>query len=329
MLTNSASVRAAPELTIGNYELVSTKRITRTVFEYTYKADVTNTGTDALEVSATLSITAPGVTVLDGQLSFGDVAAGARVTSSDTFAIRQDRQYSFAVDALRWEIKSDANPTVQWTPSSLYASLAAGESTTTIASFVPTANATNVSVGVLPELAPYVSVSPASFPSLMQGASYTVTVTVSAPADIGMQVGMLDGTIYLKQGQKTLATQLVVELRLVDELGGILVEDPDGGALYPVNQFILVMTDNGTLADMQELTNSVGGRVIKKVPPINAYLVEVPTTTIPALKTVMATLVSDPRVDFATTDIVPQNYSVPSDLNRTFAWSSRLLIVLV
>jgi hypothetical protein len=232
MLMNSTSVQAAPELTIGHYELVSSKRITRTVFEYTYKADVTNTGTDALDVSATLSVTAPGVTVLDGKLSFGDVAAGARVTSSDTFAIRQDRQYSFAVDALQWEIKSDANPTVQWTPSSLYASLAAGESTTTIASFVPTANATNVSVEVLPELAPYVSVSPTSFASVGEGASYPVTVTMTAPVE--MVVGAYDGSIQLRQGTRTLTESLAVVMEVVwptfdggEELG-LSIEYPPG-----------------------------------------------------------------------------------------------------
>ncbi len=36
---------AAPVLTISNYKLVSTKRITRTLFEYAYKADIKNTGT--------------------------------------------------------------------------------------------------------------------------------------------------------------------------------------------------------------------------------------------------------------------------------------------
>jgi hypothetical protein len=62
--------------------------------------------------------------------------------------------------------------------------LAAGESTTTTATFIPSANATNVTVRVVPSLAPYVSVSPTSFASVGKGASYSVTVTIIAPVDM-------------------------------------------------------------------------------------------------------------------------------------------------
>jgi len=66
LLTTGRPAHAAPELTVGDYQLVSSKRISRTVSEYTYKAAVINTGSDALDVSATLNINTPGVTVLDG-----------------------------------------------------------------------------------------------------------------------------------------------------------------------------------------------------------------------------------------------------------------------
>lgn len=108
---------------------------------------------------------------------------------------------------------SDANPTVGWTPSSLYASLAAGESTTTTATFIPSANATNVTVRVVPSLAPYVSMSPASFPSVQKGTSYTVAVTMTAPVDL--VVGAYDGTIHLRQENRTLAQPLPVVMEVV------------------------------------------------------------------------------------------------------------------
>ena len=41
---SSGSVLAEPELTVGNYQLVASKRVSRFEFEYTYKADITNTG---------------------------------------------------------------------------------------------------------------------------------------------------------------------------------------------------------------------------------------------------------------------------------------------
>ena len=105
LLSGITTALAAPELTISNYQLVDSKRISRTVFEYTYKAEITNTGSDAVEVTATLSVDAPGVTVLDGELSFGDVPAGASVESSNTFSILHNRQHSFGVDALMWSVE--------------------------------------------------------------------------------------------------------------------------------------------------------------------------------------------------------------------------------
>lgn len=106
LLTIGRPAHAAPELTIGNYQLISSERIGRTESEYTYKAAVTNTGSDALDVSATLNINAPGVTVLSGTLSFGDVAAGTTATSADTFTIRQDRTYSLNESQFQWTVKA-------------------------------------------------------------------------------------------------------------------------------------------------------------------------------------------------------------------------------
>lgn len=106
LLTTGRPTHAAPELAIGDYQLVSSARISRTVSEYTYKAAVINTGSDALNVSATLNINAPGVTVLDGELSFGDVGAGATVSSGDTFTIRHDRVYAYNESLLEWTTRS-------------------------------------------------------------------------------------------------------------------------------------------------------------------------------------------------------------------------------
>jgi len=106
LLTTGRPAHASPELAIGDYQLVSSKRISRTVSEYTYKAAVINTGSDALDVSATLNINAPGVTVLDGELSFGDVGAGATVPSADTFTIRHDRVYALNESQFQWAVKA-------------------------------------------------------------------------------------------------------------------------------------------------------------------------------------------------------------------------------
>jgi hypothetical protein len=98
---------ANPTLTIDNNALilVSTTRVTRTVFDFTYQAQVTNTGiTDMTGVVATLTSLSPTTVVIQGSLTFGDVPAGHTVTSTNTFTIRQDRTVPLRSQDLVWSI---------------------------------------------------------------------------------------------------------------------------------------------------------------------------------------------------------------------------------
>jgi len=83
----------ASDLVVSNYILVSSTRVTRTVFEYAFQADVTNnSNVDAVNVKTIINIKAAApTTVGDNRLSFGDVPAGLTVRSKDTFTVRQDR----------------------------------------------------------------------------------------------------------------------------------------------------------------------------------------------------------------------------------------------
>lgn len=95
-------------LTIGNYQLVSSKRINLITFEYVYKATISNTGEDVINVSANLTTGSPYISVIEGVLSFGSVAAGASIPSIDTFTVRHDRRGPFDVNALLWNISSQS-----------------------------------------------------------------------------------------------------------------------------------------------------------------------------------------------------------------------------
>lgn len=135
------------------------------------------------------------------------------------------------VGALLYPPESEANPSVAWTPSALSLEVGAGQSTAVEATFTPSVNATNVSVGVVPELAPYVSVSPSSFAIVEKGLSHTVTVTASASSTASL--GLHEGTLHLKQGKKTLAKPLPIGVEVVwptflggEELGFALQYPP-------------------------------------------------------------------------------------------------------
>lgn len=97
----------AENLTLDNYSLISKNRVSRTDFEYTYHADITNTGPVVENVVATLSSTSPHTIVVDGDLSFGFVGAGTTVTGSDTFTIRQNRRFPFSWADLSWAVSFD------------------------------------------------------------------------------------------------------------------------------------------------------------------------------------------------------------------------------
>lgn len=99
-----------------SYQLISYRRVTRTVWEYTYKSVIKNQGNgNATNVSAQLQNWPSQVTVIDGNVAFPDIAASAQVTSTDTFTIRIDRTTPVLNVDLTWKLTyTDAGGTT-WT----------------------------------------------------------------------------------------------------------------------------------------------------------------------------------------------------------------------
>lgn len=105
----SAATPVFAELEVGDYTLVGVERVSRFEFEYTYTTTVTNTDTaEAKGVMAVVSGTAPHVTVVEGDVWFGDIGAGATVTSGDTFTVRHDRRQGFD-GGLDWLVSTTKN----------------------------------------------------------------------------------------------------------------------------------------------------------------------------------------------------------------------------
>lgn len=94
-------VQAVDGLSVGDLTLLSSTRVGRTVFDYTYTVRATNSGAvTLLGVTGTVTSQAATTVVTDAALSFGDLAPGASATSSDTFTIRQDRTAPLAAASL-------------------------------------------------------------------------------------------------------------------------------------------------------------------------------------------------------------------------------------
>lgn len=99
------------DLVIGDLTLVSKQRVGRADFNYTYQVDITNNGpNDFQDVTATVSSSFPQTTIVDGNLTFGNVPAGTTVTSSDTITFRQDRRFPFVEGALGFDVQATPVP---------------------------------------------------------------------------------------------------------------------------------------------------------------------------------------------------------------------------
>ncbi len=103
----SAQKTIDPNFIVDSLNLIDSKRLTGTDYEYTYSADLTNNGPDVTDVIATLTSASTQTIILDGVLNFSDIAAGTTATSTDTFVIRHDQQYPFDPDVLMWHIDAE------------------------------------------------------------------------------------------------------------------------------------------------------------------------------------------------------------------------------
>lgn len=105
----AAPARAAPDLVVSAYQLLSTKRISLTVYEYSYRVSATNRGTAAADAQAQAASVRSWVTPVEAALFFGNVGPGQTVTSSDTLVIRHDRTRAFTAADIQWQfVASDA-----------------------------------------------------------------------------------------------------------------------------------------------------------------------------------------------------------------------------
>lgn len=85
-------------------QLVGSTRVGRTTFDYTYTITVRNGSPALVAGKATVTSTAAATQIVKNTVSLGDVAAGATVTSADTFTLRQDRTVPFNPASLVWKV---------------------------------------------------------------------------------------------------------------------------------------------------------------------------------------------------------------------------------
>lgn len=95
---------AAAQATVTGHELVSSVRSGRTSFDYSYRITVRNGDTALNNVQAVLQSSSAATQVVKATVAVGNLAAGATLTTTDVFTIRQDRTLPFNPAVLSWTV---------------------------------------------------------------------------------------------------------------------------------------------------------------------------------------------------------------------------------
>lgn len=111
----------AEQITIDNNNLVlvSSRRVTRTVSEYTLRAVASNTSSQTFDnVKASLISVPANFTVVEGNLDFGTLTGTGSETSSDDFTIQINLRVDYSLNDLVWKIEGDIRPPPPTPPDS-------------------------------------------------------------------------------------------------------------------------------------------------------------------------------------------------------------------
>lgn len=148
-----------------------------------------------------------------------------------------------------------SSPIIRWTPEKFSEKIFIGGSIIRGISFISKEDLVEISVFIVPELKPFISVKPEHFTSVKAGEENELELKISIPQDISL--GIVEGTVHLKalkqKGKKnetsrTLARPLAITLEIieptdvaVDSLNDFLIEE--FGTLTPSIEEISEITE--------------------------------------------------------------------------------------
>ena len=97
---------SADDIVVTGLDLVSSQRVSRTVYEYQFRINLNNPEASLTNVVGTASSNAGATTIIEGQLSVGDFPSGA-LTPADTITIQHNRRYRFRPSNLSFAFSGD------------------------------------------------------------------------------------------------------------------------------------------------------------------------------------------------------------------------------
>jgi hypothetical protein len=109
-LRSAPTALPSTNFVIASYQLVSSTPFDPALLENVYTATVSNWSAEDATVSALASTDSPLITLLQGNLNFGEVAAGQTIRSSNTFTLRVPANAPLDLAALSWAIQARPLP---------------------------------------------------------------------------------------------------------------------------------------------------------------------------------------------------------------------------
>ena len=96
---------------VVSLQKISEQRVSRTVYDYTFKVVLASPSKDLARAQAVLVEAGAGTTILAPVAYFGAVTKAENATSSNTVTLRHDRTQPFDLTALRWTVSTYVTPT--------------------------------------------------------------------------------------------------------------------------------------------------------------------------------------------------------------------------
>ncbi len=103
-------------------------------------------------------------------------------------------------------------PKITWSTTSINVILSPGESTSSDLTFTSSQTLTNVTLSVVPQIAPFVTVQPNSIPSLATNQAQAVHLSIALATTT--KFGTYDGTLQLKSGTTTFPQTVKVSINV-------------------------------------------------------------------------------------------------------------------
>ena len=104
--TTEQDTTVLSQVIINDYIVVSTRRVSNTITEYTLRAVATNTSSNSYtNVTASLISVPSHITIVDGVVTFSTVLGSDDTTSADEFIVQVDLSQNTSITGLEWQVK--------------------------------------------------------------------------------------------------------------------------------------------------------------------------------------------------------------------------------